>query len=116
MDALETLLSPVDRAVLTGYFASYVVESTRVGIGERRDGWIDDDLAFAKPWGFDVAEIGVPVEVWQGRQDRFVPYAHGEWLAARIPGVDARLSDEDGHLSLSERRMPEVHAWLLERF
>jgi pimeloyl-ACP methyl ester carboxylesterase len=116
VDALETLLSPVDRAVLSGYFASYVVESTRVGIGERRDGWIDDDLAFTQPWGFDVAEIHVPVQVWQGRKDRFVPYAHGATLAAQIPGADARLSDEDGHLSISERRMPEVHAWLLERF
>lgn len=58
----------------------------------------------------------MPLQLWQGRQDLFVPFAHGEWLAARIPGVDARLTAGDGHLTLIERRVPEVHAWLLERF
>lgn len=116
VEVLATLLSEADAAVLTGAFAEYMLESTRHGIGERVDGWVDDDLAFARPWGFDVAAIRVPLQLWQGELDRFVPFAHGEWLAARIPGVDARLSAGDGHLTLIERRVPEVHAWLLERF
>lgn len=67
------------------------------------------------PWGFAVGAIRVPVLLWHGRHDLFVPFAHGEWLAGRIPGVDARLSDEDGHFTLFVRRVPEVHAWLLAR-
>ena len=63
-------------------------------------GWRDDDLAFARDWGFGLSGISVPVAVWQGRQDRMVPYAHGEWLAAEIPTAEAHLFEDEGHVSL----------------
>lgn len=113
-EALRSLLSAADAAALTGELADFFVESTRVGLSAGVAGWLDDDLAFTKPWGFSPAEIRVPVLLWQGVQDRFVPLAHGRWLAERIPGVEAHLSEEDGHLTLVDRA-PEVHAWLLER-
>jgi len=111
----QTLLGPADREVATGEFAAALLDHMRAGIGPGGDGWLDDDLAFVAPWGFDVASIPIPVLLWHGEQDKFVPFAHGVWLAGRIPGVDARLTAEDGHLTLFERRVPEVHAWLLER-
>lgn len=110
----QTLLGPCDREVATGVLAAFLLDHIRAGIGSGGDGWIDDDLAFVTPWGFDLASIRVPVQLWQGEQDRFVPYGHGVWLAAHIRTVDARLTAEDGHLTLAERRVPEVHRWLLE--
>jgi pimeloyl-ACP methyl ester carboxylesterase len=114
-DELRTLLTPVDADALTGDFAAYVDESMRRALEPAVDGWLDDDLAFAAPWGFDLAAIETPVLLWHGEHDQFVPIAHGRWLAERIPNVDARLSPDDGHLTLATRRMPEVHAWLVER-
>jgi len=111
--ALEQMLTPVDARALSGevgeYFANCMQEAVRPGLA----GWRDDDLAFVKPWGFSLKEIRTPVTLWHGTHDLFVPIAHGEWLAARIPKVDAHLSDEDGHLTLFQR-VPQVHAWLLE--
>lgn len=111
----QTLLGPADREVATGELAAFLLDHFRAGIGAGGDGWLDDDIAFVRPWGFDLASIRVPVQLWQGEQDQFVPYGHGVWLAEHIPGVDARLTAEDGHLTLGARRVPEVHGWLLER-
>jgi pimeloyl-ACP methyl ester carboxylesterase len=112
----QTLLGPADREVATGEFAAELLDHMRAGIGPGGDGWLDDDLAFVTPWGFDVASIRIPVLLWQGEQDKFVPFGHGVWLAEHIPGVEARLTAEDGHLTLAQRRIPAVHAWLVERF
>jgi pimeloyl-ACP methyl ester carboxylesterase len=112
---MSSLLSPLDAAVLTGEFADYLVESGRAGLEPGADGWWDEDLAFMSPWGFELSSIQTPVFLRHGRQDRFVPFGHGEWLAAHIPGVDARLTDDDGHLTLTAHHLDELHDWLLER-
>lgn len=115
-EAIRSLLSPPDAAVLTGDVAHFLFAATREGIERRLDGWIDDDLAFVSPWGFELDEIRTPVLLWHGAEDRFVPVAHAEWLARRIPGVDARLCAEDGHLTVQLSHIGDVHAWLLEHF
>ena len=113
---LATLLTPTDAAVLTGELAEYLVWSTKEGLAPGDEGWWEDTVAHCGRWGFELAEIAVPVLLMHGRQDMFVPFGHGEWLAAHIPGVDARLSDHDGHLTLLENRIGEVHAWLSSHF
>ncbi len=70
------------------------------------EGWLDDSIAFARPWGFDVAAITVPVEIWQGSDDTATPIAHARWLAARIPG--AKLHELDGGHYAPLLRLPEI--------
>ncbi|HTU86862.1 MAG TPA: alpha/beta fold hydrolase [Solirubrobacteraceae bacterium] len=115
LDFMKTLLSPADAAVLTGDLAEYQVECNRSGLAPGSDGWWDDGVAFLAPWGFELESIQTPVLLRHGRQDRFVPFGHGEWLARRIPGVRAELTDDDGHLTQILRHIDDVHAWLLDR-
>jgi pimeloyl-ACP methyl ester carboxylesterase len=112
--ALASLLTPVDAAALTGEIAEYLAFTGHEGLAPGAEGWCEDAQAQADPWGFDVADISVPVMVMHGRQDKFVPVGHGEWLAAHVPGADARILDNDGHVTLLQNRIPEVHAWLSE--
>ena len=111
----SSVLSPIDVEVLTEDIAEWMLNSSREGSKERTDGWIDDDVAYTTPWGFELSQIRIPVMVMQGEHDRFVPYSHGKWLVSKVPHVDARLSADDGHISLGVRRIPEVHAWLLSK-
>jgi pimeloyl-ACP methyl ester carboxylesterase len=112
-NAFESLLTPADAAVLSGELAEYLISSAQDGMAPGSQGWFDDNC-IVRPWGFSLAGITVPVLLLHGRQDMFVPFGHGEWLAAHIPGVEARLLDDDGHLTLLQNRIPEVHAWLSE--
>ena len=114
--SLETLLSPVDAEVFTSSTAEFLCASYAIGLAPGDEGWWDDGVAEMGPWGFDLDDIRVPLQLWHGRHDQFVPFAHGVWLSEHIPGVDARLTDVDGHLTLGANRVPEVHAWILEHF
>jgi pimeloyl-ACP methyl ester carboxylesterase len=115
-DTMRTLLAPVDEAALSGELAEYLVACVASGLEPGSEGWWDDGYALMSAWGFDVEAIATPVLLRHGRQDRFVPFAHGEWLAARIPGVRAELTDDDGHLTLTTRHLEPTHTWLLEHF
>lgn len=107
-EALGGLVSPVDAAALTGEFAEHATTMLQEAVSTGIWGWYDDDVAFVHPWGFDVAEVRVPVTVWQGAQDRMVPFAHGQWLAANVAGAKARLFDDEGHLSLILGSFPQI--------
>jgi pimeloyl-ACP methyl ester carboxylesterase len=106
--ALGDLVSPVDVGAITGTFAAYLATTLRRAVASGIWGWFDDDLAFTRPWGFDLDEVGVPVVVWQGGQDRMVPFAHGQWLATHVPGARPRLLTDEGHLSLVVASFGEV--------
>jgi pimeloyl-ACP methyl ester carboxylesterase len=106
--AFGDLIDEVDAGSLTGDFGEFVAASFREGLRESYWGWFDDDMAFVRPWGFDVAAIDVPVHIWQGRHDRMVPFDHGLWLAGHVGSAIPHLFDDEGHLSLAVGAMDRI--------
>lgn len=97
---MASLLPDVDRDYLGGGLGDWLAASFREATSHGNDGWVDDDLAIVRPWGFDLATVTVPVSVWQGSADLMVPFAHGQWLAEAVPGARPHLLDGGGHLSV----------------
>ena len=107
-EAFGGLVDLPDLAVLRGGFGDDMAAQMRRALSTGVDGWLDDDLAFVSPWGFGLDRVQVPVAWWQGSEDRMVPFAHGRWLAARLPDVEARLLPGEGHLSLAVGRFDDI--------
>jgi pimeloyl-ACP methyl ester carboxylesterase len=107
-------LSEADRAELARPERQDVIrqdanEAVRNGVW----GWVDDDLCFTLPWGFDIAEIRIPSRVIYGTTDVLVPWRHGDWLARNVPGAEVVAEEGLGHLSNPDL-VTERYGWLVQ--
>jgi pimeloyl-ACP methyl ester carboxylesterase len=113
-EAFGGLIGEADRAVLTGSLAEEMAGVMRSALATSFCGWIDDDLAFVRPWGFDLERLSVPVLLWQGDQDFMVPQAHARWLAQHVPGSRLSFVPGHGHISLVVAYRGEILAQVRE--
>ena len=108
IEAFGGLLGDADKAALNAGGADQMAASTRSALAVSFDGWIDDDLVFVKPWGFDLAAITKPVYLWQGDDDFMVPHAHSYWLEKHIPTATLTFKAGEGHISLGIKYRGEI--------
>jgi pimeloyl-ACP methyl ester carboxylesterase len=69
-------------------------EAYRTGI----EGTLEDTRVLARPWGFRLEDVRVPVHLWHGEQDTLAPVNMGRLLANAIPGCRAHFLPDVGHL------------------
>ncbi|MBW8804780.1 MAG: alpha/beta hydrolase [Catenulisporales bacterium] len=104
-------LEPTDREVIRqANIRHELVRAYAASVSHSADGWYDDALALAAPWGFDPSDIPVPVYLWHGVEDRFSPISHTRWLGERIPHVTVDLEPRASHFC-ALLRMPQLIAW-----
>ena len=115
-DMLSSMNSEVDQAPDMVEFNEYNLRRAQEGLKNGEEGMRDDSLAMVKPWGFDLSDIRLPVQIWHGGQDRYIPSAHGDWLAAHIPHAEAHIEPDEGSGSILLHHVPELHAWLAFQF
>jgi pimeloyl-ACP methyl ester carboxylesterase len=99
----------VDRAALEergsiGDAVAFVKESMRQGA----QGCLQDYRVFGSPWGFDLSEVTVPVQIWEGEEDNTGPPEYRELLLRHLPRAQLSLVPGEGHLSLLQHQAPAI--------
>ncbi|MFE7754716.1 alpha/beta fold hydrolase [Streptomyces sp. NPDC057429] len=114
LDDLRRELTDSDRIVVNDAgIRTMLLANYREGLRTSAYGWIDDAIAFCRPWGFDPADITGPVMLWHGEKDVFSPVGHTRWLAGRIPDVTAVMEPTAAHFDALSV-LPSVLNWLLD--
>lgn len=108
-------LAEADRAVLAQQAVQETMRvSFREALAQGVCGWVDDDLAIVKPWGFEVGETRAPVQIRYGVRDVLVPVGHGEWLAAHVPDATVVVDDAAGHMTSPDQRLERLRQFVAD--
>lgn len=83
-------------------------ESQRRAWRASAKGVMADAEIYARPWGFRLEDVDVPVRLWHGKQDRAFSVSLAEEVAQRLPNCQARFIDNEGHYSLPIRHVREI--------
>lgn len=76
------------------------VDTLREALHKGAWGYVQDIRVLALPWGFDLAGVHVPVELWHGEEDNVIPLHHGHYLASVVPSATLRICPGEGHMVL----------------
>ena len=114
ISALGGLIGDADKRALTKEIAEEMAATFRSALKKGFTGWIDDDLAFVQPFGFELEKITKPVIIWQGNDDFMVPQSHSEWLHKHIPSSKLNFVPGHGHISIGESFRSEIIKAALE--
>jgi len=90
---LPQLTGPDRRIVDDAAMQRLLTDTYAEALRGSANGWIDDVLAFRRPWGFDLSKVTAPVLLWHGADDMFTPVGHTYWLASHVPRPTRRDGD-----------------------
>lgn len=93
-------LSPAgDRALLARpEFKAMFLDDLFNGSRTQLSAPLVDVLLFGRHWGFDLAEVDVPVRWWHGDADHIIPFAHGLHVVDRLPDASMTVLPGESHL------------------
>jgi pimeloyl-ACP methyl ester carboxylesterase len=99
LDELAAELPSPDQATMAKpEIREILVQSWREATRQGAAGWLDDDLAFTRPWGFELAAVETEVRIWQGELDVLAPQAHGKRVAEQLRHATFELVPGKGHM------------------
>jgi pimeloyl-ACP methyl ester carboxylesterase len=113
-DLYARVAPPSDRPVMAQpeMKAMFLNDLVTAAVGGMRAP-VGDLVVFARDWGFSLRDITVPVRFWHGDADGIVPFSHGQFQAAMVPGADLVVCPGAGHFG-GFVQTPAVLDWIDE--
>jgi pimeloyl-ACP methyl ester carboxylesterase len=103
LQAVKKRIAEPDAVLLERPEVRYLfLQDVRHASGSSARAAAQDFELFVRDWGFRIADISVPVHVWHGDLDKNVPFAHGQYMAERIPAAQFHPCPGEGHLLVFE--------------
>jgi len=91
---------PEDRAIMENpTWQKISRESMAEALKQGAEGWADESMALHNGWDFDPEEIHATVTWWAGDDDKKVPLSAARRAAERVPKVDLRVFNKEGHFA-----------------
>ncbi|MCB1616281.1 MAG: alpha/beta hydrolase, partial [Pseudomonadales bacterium] len=84
----------IARPEIRDMFLDDILDSSKGGLHSI----VHDIILFARPWGFSLSGIAVPVHFWQSDEDPLVPVEHARAMSALIPNSALTVCENAGHL------------------
>jgi pimeloyl-ACP methyl ester carboxylesterase len=103
-NSIKSSMSEADREAIQDPAMAQLLHQDMVEAfaqGVRGPGY--DALIQYRDWGFAIEEIGVPVHILHGTEDKFAPYCFAEYLQAHIQGASLHTYPGDGHFAIHTR-------------
>jgi pimeloyl-ACP methyl ester carboxylesterase len=114
LDNLRPELAESDRKIIGDIAIRRMLAQTHTeALSRSVDGWVDDAIALAHPWGTSFADIIGPVLLWHGGEDKFSPVSHTRWLHEEIKTSVLTLRSDAAHFE-SIKILPEILRWILD--
>ncbi|HET9256650.1 MAG TPA: alpha/beta fold hydrolase [Pseudonocardiaceae bacterium] len=116
IDLIESELSESDKRVVGDVaLRRLLLDTYAEALRQGAAGWIDDVLAFRKPWEIALSNITSRVLLWHSEDDQFSPISHTRWLSGHIPQVQVefRIQAGIGHFGALEV-LPEILSWVAD--
>lgn len=88
-----------------------VIDTFRENRRQGAAGYVDDRVAAAGGWGFDLAGVRVPTRVVVASEDDVVSVADGERLVDRLPGAQLTVVPGD-HFGPREQAEMQLMCWV----
>ncbi|WP_284533364.1 alpha/beta fold hydrolase [Nocardioides sp. T2.26MG-1] len=99
LDLYASLQPPGDKNLLSRpEFKAMFLDDLLNGSRFQTSAPLADLILFTRDWGFDAADVRVPVRWWHGDADHIVPFRHGQHVVDRLPDATMSVIDGESHL------------------